>query len=290
MIVPPVTSLVKSVLMVPLLVLVAACGSGSSSSASASPTPGPRNGATGELVGINGSKLTVSAAGASGSTTDTTVTTSSTTTVSKTSTGAISDLTTGQCVLAIGQADSTGAITARSITVTPPASDGTCSIAAAAGSGFPGGGGFGGGGGGFGGRSPGAATPSGSPGPRQFPGAQGTITAVNGLALTVHPKTGADVTVNFITTTPISKVSTASLADLAATDCVRVTGPRQSDGSVTATSITIVPAGPSGTCSTGFGGGGGRRGGGGGGFGGGNGGNGGGNGGAPPAGVPPPGN
>jgi hypothetical protein len=35
---------------------------------------------------------------------------------------------------------------------------------------------------------------------------------------------------------------------------VRATGARDSAGSVQATSITITPAGPSGTCVTGFGG------------------------------------
>jgi hypothetical protein len=52
----------------------------------------------------------------------------------------------------------------------------------------------------------------------------------------------------------VTKTSTASSTDLRIGECLRANGPRDPAGEVQATSITISPAGASGTCATGTGG------------------------------------
>jgi hypothetical protein len=54
----------------------------------------------------------------------------------------------------------------------------------------------------------------------------------------------------------IAKMATVSAADLQNGECIRANGSRDTTGDVQATSITITPAGPSGTCTAGLGGGG----------------------------------
>jgi hypothetical protein len=58
-------------------------------------------------------------------------------------------------------------------------------------------------------------------------------------------------------TAVVTKSYAVSAADLQTGQCLRATGTKDSSGDVVATSLTITPAGPSGTCTTGFGGGGG---------------------------------
>jgi hypothetical protein len=77
----------------------------------------------------------------------------------------------------------------------------------------------------------------------------------------------------------VTRTVPAAVADLAIGECVLATGTKDTSGTVSARSLSIVPAGPSG-CFTG---GGFRRGGGGGGGGGGFGGGGGGTGASPGA-------
>jgi hypothetical protein len=98
------------------------------------------------------------------------------------------------------------------------------------------------------------------------------VTTVNGTAVTVQPTTGAAQTVTVPTTVTVAESSAASASNLSVGDCIQATGPKDAAGKVTATSLSIVPAGPSGcfTGGRGFGGGGGfGRGAGGGGGGGG---------------------
>jgi hypothetical protein len=120
--------------------------------AGATPFPRPSNRtfarrAVGKVTSVSGSTITVERSDQSGSTTTTTITLTGSTTYTKTVKAAKSALVVGQCATAIGQADETGAITASTIQVSAPDSNG-CS------SGF--GGGFGGGG--FG-PPPGGAAP-----------------------------------------------------------------------------------------------------------------------------------
>jgi hypothetical protein len=247
---------------------LAACGIGSTGSAapaaSASPRFGGRNGASGELVKINGMTLVVNNQNG-----DITVLYTSSTTFQRTSTGTLADIATGKCLVATGQKDAAGAVTAATVRLTDKVS-GACTL---------GGGGFGPGGG------PGNGTP---PTPRPTPPAgrpnfsfvAGEVTAVAGTAITVKDSTGASQTVTVPTTVRVSKSSPASASDLALHQCLTANGTRDSSGKVTARAISIVPPGPSG-CATfgrfgGGGGGGGFGGGGGGGFGGGGGGGGGG--------------
>lgn len=217
---------------------LAACGSGaraSNSSASPTPDPGaPRNGAAGQLVQVNGQTLILT--GASG---DTTVTFSDTTTFSRTSTAVLADIVPGLCVVATGQKDSTGALTAMTVRLSPKQATGCVA-------------------GQFG------PNPSPSPGasPRPAPSGQlaaafvsGEVTAATGTSITVLTAASGSQTITVPTTATVTRMASASATDLRTGECLRANGARDSAGTVAATSIAITPAGPSGTCATGLGGG-----------------------------------
>jgi hypothetical protein len=231
-------------------VVVTACGSAATASngASTSPSPGRggaafRNGAAGQLVQVNGQTLILTAP-----TGDLTVTISSATTFTRTSTAVLADIVPGLCILATGQKDSTGALTATTVRLSPKLASG-CSAA---------------------GRFGPTASPPAGASPRPIPSGlpsmaivTGEVTAATGISITVLTTTSGSQTITVPTTAAVSTTVVASPSDLRTGECVRATGARDSAGNVQATSITITPAGPSGTCVTGFGG----RGGGGGGFG-----------------------
>ncbi|HEX6537689.1 MAG TPA: hypothetical protein VF155_00730 [Candidatus Dormibacteraeota bacterium] len=242
---------------------IAACGSAAAGTtapkASATPSAGARrlgNAAAGQLVQINGQTLILSNANG-----DTTVAYTSSTTISQTSTATFADITTGVCMTATGTKDSSGHVTASSVTVRN-AANGSCAGSAIFG-----------GPGGPGGPNAGTRTPN----PNRTPPPQaanigranGMVTAVNGTSVTVQPATGASVTVTVPTTVRVSKTDTVGASALQTGECVAAVGSTNSAKVVQARSLTIVPAGPSG-CFTGAGGGffGGRGGGGGGGGGG----------------------
>src|ERR1700688_4222986 len=108
-------------------VVATACGSAATASNGASSSPTPprggaqfRNGASGQLVQINGQTLILT--GPNG---DTTVTVTTSTSFAKTSTASLADITAGTCVLATGQKDATtGAITATNVRLSPKSSAG----------------------------------------------------------------------------------------------------------------------------------------------------------------------
>ncbi len=248
-----------------ILVLVAAiaglvavaCGAAptAASGASASPSPGRggaaqfRNGASGQLVQVNGQSLILTAP-----TGDLTVTYSSSTTFTRTSTAVLADIVPGVCILATGQKDSAGALTAATVRLSPKVASG-CAAAGRVG--------------------PNASPPAGAS-PRPTPSGQpamafvtGEVTAAAGISITVLTTTNGSQTITVPTTAAVTTTAVAASTDLRTGECVRATGARDSSGNVQATSITITPAGPSGTCVTGFGGGGGFGGRGGGGGGGG---------------------
>ncbi len=244
-------------------ILLGACSVGASAgSPSSSPSPNARtagrNGTAGELVRISGTTLVVNT-----TTGDVTVVYTDSTTFQRTSTGTFADIVTGTCLLATGQKDATGTVTAATVRLSDKVS-GSCQV------------GPGGGGGRLQGTPPpgaGASPPANQPGRPNFSFVAGEVTTVAGTSITVKNAAGTAQTVNVPTTVRVSKSAPAAASDLALHQCVTAAGSKDASGKVTARAISIVPAGPSG-CSAGrgfFGGGGGRGvpGGGGGGFGGG---------------------
>jgi len=237
-----------------MLVLVAAtvglvavaCGSAATAANTASPSPsGARggaqfrnNGASGQLVQINGQSLILT--GPSG---DLTVTLSSTTTFTRTSTAVLADIVPGVCIVATGQKDSTGALTASTVRLSPKPAAG-CAAAGRLG--------------------PNASPPAGAL-PRPTPSGQpamafvsGEVTGAAGISITVLTTTSGSQTITVPTIAAVTTTVVAAATDLRTGECLRATGTRDAAGNVLATSITITPAGPSGTCVTGFAGGGGR--------------------------------
>jgi len=218
---------------------LAACGSGASAGSSTSPSPGrggqARNGAAGQLVQINGQNLILTAA-----TGDVTVAYSDSTTFTRTSAAVLADIVPGQCLVANGQKDASGTVTATTVRLSPKTSSG-CGAA-----------------GQFG---PNASPPPGAS-PRPTPSGQpagalvaGEVTAAAGTSITVLTTASGSEVINVPTTATVTRMSAASPTDLRTGECLRANGSRDSAGTVQATSIAIMPAGPSGTCATGAGGG-----------------------------------
>jgi hypothetical protein len=238
-----------------VVLAAAACGTPSAANGSApgaTRAPGgtrlaTRPGAAGELVQINGTTLILS-----GNSGDVTVVYSTSTVITRQSTGTYADIAAGRCALLTGQKDSTGTLTANAVTLVN-ASGGTCD--------FQTGGAFT-----FVQRSPRPGfTPP--PGAAQLSLIRGLVTGVSGTQVTVQDSSGASQEASVPTTVRVNLISSATPSDLALHECIRAAGSNAA-GAVTATSLTIVPAGPSGCFSGGRGFFGGGGGGGGGGFGG----------------------
>jgi hypothetical protein len=223
-------------------VLATACGSAATANtSSSSPTPPGggaaqfRNGASGQLVQVNGQNLILT-----GPTGDLTVTYSSTTSFSRTSNALLADIVPGVCIVATGQKDSPGALTATTVRLSPKPAAG-CAAAARFG--------------------PNPSPPAGVS-PRPTPAGQpamavvsGEVTATAGVSITVLTATTGSQTITVPTTAAVTTTLVASATDLRTGECLRANGSRDSAGTVQATSITITPAGANGTCVTGFGGG-----------------------------------
>jgi hypothetical protein len=218
-------------------IVVAACGGASASSASPSPARSgqARNGpASGQLVQISGQTLILT--GTSG---DITVTYTGTTTFSRTSAAVLADIVPGQCLVASGQKDSSGTLTATTVRLSPKTASGC------------------GAGGQFGPNAspPPGASPRPTPsGPPAMPFVAGEVTKAAGTSITVLTTASGSDVINVPTTATVTRMSAASSTDLRTGECVRANGSRDSAGAVLATSIAITPAGPSGTCATGTGG------------------------------------
>jgi hypothetical protein len=218
----------------------AACGGAASATGAASPSPGAgnafRNGASGQLVQVSGQTLIIT--GPNG---DTTVTYTTATTFTKTSLATLADIALGTCIVANGQKDASGAITATNVSISPKASTG-CAARNFAPTPQPG------------------ASPR--PSPTARPSGQpngvfviGEVTAVSGVSITVLTQASGTEKITVASAATVTKMATVSASDLQDGQCLRANGSRDSAGDVQATSITITPAGPSGTCTTGFGGG-----------------------------------
>ena len=125
-------------------------GAGGGRGPRGSPSPGAGGGAPpanfgnvrGKLTAVNGSTLTVQPQTGN----PVTVMLTSSTAVTRLVTSSTARLAVGECVTANGQKDSSGAVKARTILISPPGANGNCTFA---------GGGFGGGG-----RRPGASPPA----------------------------------------------------------------------------------------------------------------------------------
>jgi hypothetical protein len=81
----------------------------------------------------------------------------------------------------------------------------------------------------------------------------GEVTTVSGPSVTVKTAAGATETFTVGPAAAISASSEVTEADLQNGECLRANGTRDAAGNVQATSVTITPAGPSGTCTTGGG-------------------------------------
>jgi hypothetical protein len=228
-----------------------ACGSAATAANTASPSPSAgrggaqfrANGASGQLVQINGQSLILT-----GPTGDLTVTLSSATTFTRTSTAVLADIVPGVCILATGQKDSAGVLTATTVRLSPKVSGG-CAAAGRLG--------------------PNASPPAGAsprPTPSGLPAmafVSGEVTGAAGISITVLTTTAGSQTITVPTIAAVTTTVVAGPTDLRTGECLRATGARDATGNVQATTITITPAGPSGTCVTGIGAGGfGGRGGG----------------------------
>jgi hypothetical protein len=162
---------------------------------------------------------------------------SSNTTYVKDSTLTVADIKVGDTVTAIGQAGSDGTIAAVQLT------DGNVAQTAGA---FVRQGATGrnaGGQGGQGGAATGGARTGGA---GQFANAStvtGTVQKIDGQTLTVAEQNGQTVTVTIGTNTRLRKAASAALADVTAGAQVTIVGQTGSDGSITATIVTISAAG-----------------------------------------------
>jgi hypothetical protein len=228
---------------IPLITLtaafvLAACGTAASATGSSSPSPSAgnalRNGAAGQLVQISGQTLILT--GPNG---DITVTYTTTTTFTKTSLGTLADITRGTCIVASGQKNASGTVTATNVSVSPKTAAG-CAVRAFA-------------------PAPGATPrPTPTPRPSATPRPNGAlvigeVTAVSGTSVTVLTQASGSQIITVATAATITNSASVSASALQNGQCLRANGPRDSAGNIQAMSITITPAGPSGTCTTGLG-------------------------------------
>ena len=255
---------------------LAGAGGGAASAATWGP-PGPGHmgpGAFGTVASLGASSFQVQNAQSG----QMTVNWSATTTFRQLATVPAGSVAVNDCVAVTGTVTN-GTLSARSVTVTPAPADASCTNpghgSSLAPGRFPRGGPDG--------RfpplsSPDHTPPSGSvPPPDGAPDvgiAFGKVTAVTSSTLTIDgfssadrpkpngangsgaapsPPAATNVEVQLSSTTTYRKIATAAASNLAVGDCVAALGSRGSDGSVTASDITITSGGAS-SCAAGFGG------------------------------------
>jgi Domain of unknown function (DUF5666) len=226
--------------------VLAGCGGiGSPAAASkASPSPGRGggNGAAGQLVQLSSGKMTLSDQGVSVS-----VTYDSSTSVLQSGTGSLADVAPGVCVAATGQKETTGAVTATTLSVMLNMNGNDCSQPGSAFGGAP---------------SPRAgrqsprpgATPGGPGGgvPANLTFVRGKVASVSGSTVAVDQDTGGPVTFTVPSTARITRTVSSSTARLAVGECITANGQRDSSGTVRARAIVISVPGPNG-CAVGRG-------------------------------------
>ncbi len=175
------------------------------------PTATRRQRTNGTLTNINGNSLTLTTAQG-----PMTVITADNTTIQKVTTGTLSDLHAGEYLLAIGPQDANGNISATSIMIRSQGAPPTL---------------------------PPGATPTNPSSPRTGArrGASGTITNINGNILTLTTAQGPK-TVNISSDNiTIQNIMAGTLSDLHEGQSLSVTGPQDTNGNITATSIMIRP-------------------------------------------------
>jgi hypothetical protein len=252
-----VTAVVTAAVVVGGVVVISRHGSGGSSSASAASTGNAQNpagfqgrgsfGASGKVVKIDGSTLTVQGQDQSGATKTWTLKTSSDTDVTETVDGSTGDLKVGDNVVAFGSATSDGVEAStvsdqgkvsgrfqRSGNGAPP--DGAPSGSFPSGSAPSGGPSFSGGNGQ-------GQPPSGAPGFANGGGVvAGKITSIDGSKITVKSMTGETKVITTTSATKVTVTKTRTLGDVHVGDTVRAMGETSGDV-VTARSIQIGDAG-----------------------------------------------
>ena len=239
--------------------VLAGCGSASSSttaqpaadpSAAATAPTGPR-GASGTVASVADSIIEVQDPRTGQVTVNFTPSTNFSRIVAATS----GDLSTGECVIAMGtpqsSTDQTGSIAASTVRIEPAAADGSCATG-----------------------RPGGNRPSTAPSPRNRPPGAGTgpgngtgngpgraraaatfgkIISVSGSSFAVQ--NGGSTATRTVTTTgstTFSKTVATDHSALAVGECVTAAGPADDTGAVAASAITISQPGPNG-CTAGFG-------------------------------------
>ncbi len=239
-----------------------ACGSSSSAS---TPAPsasrsgsgqgggGQRAGAAGLIAAVTGSTAQVQSTSS-----QTAVTWNDKTTFSKTVPATAAALKVGQCVSA--RAATSGSGNAANGGASAPTSIDAATVALS----DPVGGSCAGPGGGQGGPSGGAGTPSPRPSRsggfdgRGFGGgAFGTVASVGSGSFTVTQaargnQPASTITVTYAASTTFTTQATAAATDVKVGGCLQASGPHDSTGAVTATSIRLSDP-VNGTCQTGFG-------------------------------------
>jgi hypothetical protein len=203
----------------------------SSSPSASAAAPAGSNGTAGTVTSSDGTTLVLTPRGA-GATQTVTVNTSSSTVVRKTVAASVSDITPNSSVVVNGPKNADGSYTAASITLSPAGTGGTGGTR----------GGFGGGAGGAGGgrRSPRpGATPGAGAGAPARSFVAGTVSTIQGGILYVKNAAGTVVQVSTSATTTVSKTVDGALSDITVGATVNVVGPKNSNGTYAATSITI---------------------------------------------------
>lgn len=234
--------------------VLAGCGgigssaTASSSSAKTSPSPARGSGAAGQLVSLASGKMTLSDQGGSVA-----VSYDSSTTVLQSGTGSMADVAPGVCVTATGQKETTGAVTATTLSVMLNMNGNNCAQPAGGFAGAP---------------SPGASPradrsprPGASPGgpgggaPANLTFVRGKVASVSGTTVTVDEANGTPATVTVPSTARITRTVSSSTARLAVGECITANGQRDSSGTVKARAIVISAPGPNGCAGRGgFGG------------------------------------
>ena len=269
--------------------VAAACGGAAASttsrpasnSGSGSPANRPIPGASGQIAALTPPSMEVQ----NPETGQTTVSWTSSTTFTQTVTGSLSTVTAGDCVSVSGTPSSPGSssspITARTVSITPASSSGSCTSPANVFGSGTGGSGFR-----FSGRPPSGSFPGGGSFPTrtttpgetfpQFSTAFGQVSSVSSSGFVVSgtehsatfrpgssksttttttpPKT--DITVTTSSSTTVSQIQSASASNLSVGECVTAIGSSSSTGAVAANTISIRQP-VNGECFGGFGGGGG---------------------------------
>ena len=193
---------------------------------------------SGQIVSVKGSSFVIK--NSFGNVGDSTVSLTDSSVLVKQSSAARSDLKAGNCVTAIGQKATSGAVDALRVTIAPPV-NGKCAAGL-----FGHRGGYPHSGAGATGTRPANFTAFGN-----FAFAAGKITAVNGDTLTIHGQTGT-TTATLSSSTDILALQKVTSSAIAVNECANVGGTSPDNGvTVKATNINLSEPGQN-DCSHGF--------------------------------------